>query len=45
MYSQNTEGDVILPSVCYEYVLSPFVNKEVASDNNRAENSQAGRDR
>ena len=32
------------PSVCYEYVLLPLVNKEVASAYSRVEHSQTGRD-
>ena len=37
-------GDVGFPSVCYEYVLSPLVNKEAALAYSRVEYSQAGRD-
>ena len=40
LYSNN----VGFPSVCYEYVLLPLVNKEAASAYSRAEYSQAGRD-
>ena len=33
-----------VPSVCYEYVLSPLVNKEASLAYGIAEYSQAGRD-
>ena len=36
--------DVGFPSVCYEFVLLPLVNKEVALVYNRAEYGQTGKD-
>ena len=44
LFRQKRGGDVQFPSVCYEYVLLPLVNREAALVYSRAEYSQTGRD-